>query len=158
MHFFKNLINKFKEPMSKHDRKRFIIEGFLGAILFGSLMGALKFFILTTNFAYISILTFIIFYTFMTRRLYKSFSFYHIWYSILAVFFVLLGDYFISVFGHMLLSYYQTATISLAVFNPIPYYRFLYDWPADVMTIIMNIISIITYLFICVLTYIQMKR
>lgn len=158
MHFFKNLGNKFKEPMSKHDRKRFLLEGFLGAVLFGSLMGAVDFFLLTTTFAFMSLFTFIIFYSFITRRLYKSFSFYHIWYSILAVFFVLLGDYFISVFGHILFNYYQFGTIPLAVFNPIYYYRFIYYWPADVMVIIMNIVSIIVYVFICVITYIQMKR
>lgn len=158
MHFFRNLASKFKEPMSKHDRKRFLLEGFLGAVIFGSFMGAVDYFILTTNLAFLSLFTFIVFYTFMTRRLYRSFSFYHIWYSILAVVFVLLGDYFINVFGHALYFYQTVGKIPLAIFNPIIYYRFLYVWSADAMVILLNIVSIIVYIFICIMTYIQMKR
>ena len=118
MHFFNNLKDKFKEPISKHDIKRFLTEGFLGSIVFGSFMGAVQFFILTTNLNFLSLLIFLIFYVFLTRRLYKSFSFYHIWYSILAVFFVLLGDYFINVTGHLLFFFIKTKQIG-AINQPI---------------------------------------
>ncbi|NMA05920.1 MAG: hypothetical protein GX931_06095 [Acholeplasmataceae bacterium] len=158
MHFFRNLKNKFKEPISKHDIKRFLMEGFLGAVIFGSFMGMAQFFILTTNLSFLSLLTFLIFYVFLTRRLYRSFSFYHIWYSILAVFFVLLGDYFINVTGHLLFFFIKTKQIVWEVFNPLIYYNFLYYWPKDIFTILYNLLSIILYVVICVTTYIQMKR
>ncbi|MDD4469193.1 MAG: hypothetical protein PHR29_04555, partial [Acholeplasmataceae bacterium] len=91
---FINFINKLKEPIHKPDLRRFLLEGFLGAIVFGSMMGAINFFLRNSALSLISLFTFLIYYVFMFNRLYRSFSFYHIIYSILGVFFILLGDYF----------------------------------------------------------------
>ncbi|NLN50197.1 MAG: hypothetical protein GX149_01045 [Acholeplasmataceae bacterium] len=154
----KRLIRKFKQPLAKPELKRFLIEGFLGAVVFGSLLGALDYLIIYTKLQFLSFFTFLIFYIFITRRLYRSFNFYHIAYSFLAVFFVLLGDYFITVSHQIILSVHLFGRIFVAVFNPINQFRFLFSWSLNPLAIMTNILNIVIYIIVCVFTYQNMKR
>ncbi len=154
----KKFFKKFREPLVKKELKKFLLEGFLGAIVFGSMLGTVDYFFNVFNMNFLSFFTFLIFYIFITRRLYRSFHFYHIIYSVLAVFFVILGDYFISVSHQVIFLLLETGKILPLVFSPLFQFRFLFYWPPDVVHIIVNILNIIIYLLICFLTYNHMKR
>ncbi len=153
------LKNKLKEPIHKPDLKRFLFEGLLGAIIFGSLMGAIDFFLMNSSFRMISLFTFVIYYVFMVNRLYKSFSFYHIIYSILGVFFIILGDYFMGVTQYLLYGFIvSNGQIIWELFNPVFHFQFLFIWTLNPLDIFLNILNILIYIYIIVMTYRRMKR
>ena len=85
-----HFLEELKKPLIKSDLKGFIIEGFLASIVAGAFIGAFEFYFEFVFDSILSIFGFIIFYYFLSSRLYKSFSQYHILYSILAVFFFIL--------------------------------------------------------------------
>ncbi len=156
---FINFINKLKEPIHKPDLRRFLLEGFLGAIVFGSMMGAINFFLRNSAFSLISLFTFLIYYVFMVNRLYRSFSFYHIIYSILAVFFILLGDYFMGVTYNVLYWFIVSEGLIIwQLFNPIIHFQFLFSWTLNPLDIFLNLLNILIYAYIIVMTYRRMKR
>lgn len=156
---FKIFYNKLKEPIHKPDLRRFLLEGFLGAIVFGSMMGAINFILRNSAFSIISLFTFLIYYVFMFNRLYRSFSFYHIIYSILGVFFILLGDYFMGVSYNILFWFIVSeGQIIWQLFNPIIHFQFLFSWTLNPLDIFLNLLNILIYVYIIVTTYRRMKR
>ena len=156
---FINFYNNLKEPIHKPDLKRFLLEGFLGAIVFGSMMGAISFILRNSVFGFVSLFTFLIYYVFMFNRLYRSFSFYHIIYSILGVFFILLGDYFMGVSYNVLYWFIVSeGQIIWQLFNPIIHFQFLFIWTLNPLDIFLNLLNILIYAYIIVMTYRRMKR
>lgn len=154
----KRLLHELKEPLAKKELGKFILEGLLASILFATMLGVLEFFVSLTKFSILSLFVFIIYYTFLIRRLRQSFNFYHIIYSILAVVFLILGDYIIGVSGLAIRQLYLTGKFSLAVFNPVYNFTFLFYWPLDPVVIIVNILNIFIYGLIIYYTYHNMKR
>lgn len=158
MNKIKNWFLKFKEPIHSKDMKRFILEGFLSSLLMGALLGVGSFYLSRTNLYFLTFFTFIIFYPFVTQRLYRSFSFYHVLYSVLAVFFIMFGIYVMSATELLMRGFEITGSIYLPAFNPIYHFPFLTSWSADILIIMSNIISIFVYILVCAFAYIRMKR
>lgn len=158
MNKIKNWFLKFKEPIHSKDMKRFILEGFLSSLLMGALLGVGSFYLSRTNLYFLTFFTFIIFYPFVTQRLYRSFSFYHVLYSVLAVFFIMFGIYVMSATELLMRGFEITGSIYLPAFNPIYHFPFLTSWSADILIIMSNIISIFVYILVCAIAYIRMKR
>jgi|SRR5690554_3828642 len=148
---------KLKEPIAKKELFSFIREGLLIAFVFAAMLGALRFLIIFTPFSFLTLFTFIIFYLFLIKRLRGSFNFYHIVYSILAVVFLLLGDYIMSVSSVVIEYLYRGATIKGFIFNPIYHFSFLFDWSFDIFQIILNLLNIFIYGIIIYFTYQRMK-
>lgn len=158
MNKIKNWFLKFKEPIHSKDMKRFILEGFLSSLLMGALLGIGSFYLSRTNLYFLTFFTFIFFYPFVTQRLYRSFSFYHVLYSVLAVFFIMFGIYVMSATELLMRGFEITGSIYLPAFNPIYHFPFLTSWSADILIIMSNIISIFVYILVCAFAYIRMKR
>lgn len=148
---------RLKEPIAKKELLNFIREGLLISFVFAAMLGALRFLIIFTPFSFLTLFTFIIFYLFLIKRLRASFNFYHIAYSILAVGFLLLGDYVMSVSSVVIEYLYVGATIKGFIFNPIYHFSFLFNWSFDVFQIILNLLNIFIYGIIIYFTYQRMK-
>lgn len=158
MNKIKNWFLKFREPIHTKDLKRFIVEGFLSSLLMGALIGVGSYYLSRTDLHFLTFFSFFILYPFVTQRLYRSFGFYHVLYSVLAVFFIIFGIYVMSVSELLMRGYEITGAIYLPAFNPLYHFPFLTHWPADILTIISNLISILAYILICVFAYLRMKR
>lgn len=154
----KRLFNELKEPIAKKEFGKFILEGLLISFLFATMLGVLRFFVYFTKFDFLSLFVFLIYYIFLTKRLRESFNIYHILYSILAVVFLIIGDYIIGVSGLAIELLYLNSKITLAIFNPIYHFSFLFYWPLDSFTIIINLLNIFIYGLIIYYTYQNMKR
>lgn len=150
-------IRKLKEPIAKKELLLFIREGFLASLLFAAMLGAVSFLVYFTPFAFLSLFVFVIYYLFLIKRLRGSFHFYHIIYSILAVVFLLLGDYMISVSSMIIEFLYLKLPIGAYIFNPLYHFSFLYSWKLDLFTIMINLLNIIVYIIIIYYTYQRMK-
>lgn len=148
----------FKEKIYRKELKRFIIEGLLTSIIFGTLLGAFNFFLRGSAFDFFTIFTFIILYIFLVKRLYQSFHFYHITYSILAIFFLFLGDYFV-VSSTILVTYFSSAkVIWLGAFNPIYYIRSMFFLELSAIGIIYDVLHVLIYILISYSIFMRMKR
>lgn len=146
-----------KEPIAKNEFKRFLKEGLLVSLLFAAMLGTLEFLVSFTQFSFLTLFVFVIYYVFLIKRLRGSFNFYHIIYSILAVVFLLIGDYIMGVSGAAIEFYYLTGTIPLKIFNPIYQFSFLFYWQLDAFLIIINLLNIFIYGIIIYFTYQRMK-
>lgn len=150
-------IRKLKEPIAKKELLIFIREGLLASLIFAAMLGAVRFLVYFTPLAFLSLFVFLIYYLFLIKRLKSSFHFYHIIYSILAVVFLLLGDYVMSVSSVIIEFLYVKAPIRAYIFNPIYHFSFLYNWQVDFFTIIINLLNIFVYGIIIYYTYQRMK-
>lgn len=154
---FNRFVRKLKEPILKKELLSFLREGFLATIVFAAMLGTLNFLVLFTPFAFLSLFVFVIYYMFLVKRLRGSFYVYHIIYSILAVLFLFLGDYVISVAGNVIEALYLGIKIEPSFFNPVYHFSFLYYWTLDLMHIITNLLSIFIYGIISYFIYQRMK-
>lgn len=156
----KHFLYELKQPIIKSDLMRFLMEGFLGSIVFGAFIGAVDFYLTVYFQSILSIFTFLFFYYFIANRLFKSFNQYHILYSILAIFFLMFGVYMMGLVGQLF--YLQIQTGSLVFFknflNPLLYFDFLWKWSLDFGVIFFNLIYILLYIWISRTIYMQMKR
>lgn len=156
----KRFLYELKQPFIKSDLIRFVIEGILGSLIFGAFIGALDFYLTVYFQSILSIFTFLIYYYFISNRLYRSFNQYHILYSILAVVFLLTGVYMMGLVGQIF--YLQVITGNLSRFaqflNPLLYFDFIWRWSFDFSVIFFNLIYILLYIWICRTIYMQMKR
>lgn len=148
---------QLKEPLVKKELLRFIKEGLLVSILFATMLGVLEFLVGFTQFSFLTIFVFIIYYLFLIKRLRGSFHFYHIIYSLLAVVFLIIGDYVMGVSGAAIEFYYYTNAVPLKIFNPIYYFSFLFYWPLDAFYIVINLLNIFIYGIIIYFTFQRMK-
>ncbi|CCV66062.1 MAG: hypothetical protein RBQ95_05305 [Paracholeplasma sp.] len=154
----KTFINKLKQPIDKSDLKGFIIEGFLASIVFGAFIGAFEFYFEAVFDSILSIFGFVIFYYFMSSRLYKSFREYHILYSILAVFFLLFGMY---VTGFTKMMFLQKLLIGdvldvIGFLDPRLYFSYLYLYSTNSMVIFNNLINTLFTIIVSVMLYRRM--
>lgn len=149
---------KFKEPIAKKEFLRFLREGILISLISAAMLGTLEFLVSFTQFSFLSLFVFIIYYLFLIKRLKGTFSFYHIIYSILAVVFLLVGDYVMGVAGMAIEYYYFTGEIPLIIFNPIYHFSFLFYWPLEFFQILINLLNIFIYGLIIFYTYRRMKH
>ncbi len=152
-----NYFRQFKEPIMKKELRRFLLEGLLLSTLFAAMLGALRFLVVFTPFAFLSLFVFVIYYMFLMKRLRGSFYVYHVWYSILAVLFLLIGDYIMGVSSDMITLLYSKQPLSIHILNPIHQYTFLFYWAFDAFQIAINLLSIFIYGIIIYLTYQRMK-
>lgn len=163
----KHLLYELKQPFIKSDMKRFILEGFLASFVFGGFIGALTF-ILANYFNSILVLfTFIILYIFLSNRLFRSFNQYHIWYSILAVFFLLLGEYAMGLTANLLVIQivdgnlsvvFSSFSTAMRILNPLGYFSYFWLWSLNFGVIISNLIQIFFTVYLSYSIYQMMKR
>lgn len=156
-HKIRRFFRKFKEPIAKKELLRFIAQGLLASILFAALLGALEFLVYFTPFSFLTMFVFIAYYLFLIKRLKGSFYFYHITYSILAVVFLILGDYVMRVSGSLIQHLYMNVPIQSKIFSPVFQFSFLFNWALDPFLIIINLLSIAIYGVIIYFTYERMK-
>lgn len=147
----------FKEKIYRKELYRFILEGLLGSVVFGSLLGAINFYLLGTYLNFFYIFTFIILYYFLVKRLYNSFHFYHKTYSILAVFFLFLGDYFVTTIRVVMQVFQVTNYIWIGAFNPKYYFLEMLSFNS-VSSIIMSAFYIFINILIGYTMFMRMKR
>jgi len=148
----------FKERVYRKELLRFILEGLLGAVVFGSLLGIANFYLAGTKLDFFNIFTFLILYFFLVKRLYQSFHFYHLTYSILAIFFLFLGDYFVVVSRYIAHYYFSQKIIWLGAFNPKLYLFSMFYFQANVLAIFLDLFHILIYLLISYSVFMRMKR
>lgn len=156
----KHFLYELKQPIIKSDLIRFLTEGLLSSVVFGAFIGALNFYLENVFQSILSIFTFLIFYYFVSNRLYRSFNQYHILYSILAVFFLLFGIYVMGVAGvaFRLQVIFNSLNGLQYALNPLLYFDFIWRWAFDFSVIFFNVIYILLYTWICRTIYMQMKR
>lgn len=147
----------FKEKIYRKELYRFIIEGILGSVVFGSALGAINFFLMESFLDFFNIFTFIILYYFLVKRLYESFHFYHITYSILAIFFLFLGDYFVTTIRIIMQTFQVTNYIWLGAFNPLYYFSSIISF-SSVSGIIISSFNIFINVLISYMVFMRMKR
>lgn len=147
----------FKEKIYRKELYRFIIEGILGSVVFGSALGAINFFLMGSSLDFFNIFTFIILYYFLVKRLYESFHFYHITYSILAIFFLFLGDYFVTTIRIIMQTFQVTNYIWLGAFNPLYYFSSIISF-SSVSGIIISSFNIFINVLISYMVFMRMKR
>ncbi len=147
----------FKEKIYRKELYRFIIEGILGSVVFGSALGAINFFLMGSFLDFFNIFTFIILYYFLVKRLYESFHFYHITYSILAIFFLFLGDYFVTTIRIIMQTFQVTNYIWLGAFNPLYYFSSIISF-SSVSGIIISSFNIFINVLISYMVFMRMKR
>lgn len=96
----RRLINLFKEPIYKDDLKQALLYGSLHMVLFGILAGALQFFAQVYIGLGFSLLIYLLAYMIGKGIRDRIFT-YHIWYSVIAVAFFLVGYiiYYISFYA-----------------------------------------------------------
>lgn len=163
----KHLLYELKQPFIKADMKRFLLEGFLASIVFGGFIGALDFYLENYFNSILAVFTYLIMYFFLSNRLYRSFSQYHTWYSILAVFFLLFSEYIMGVTAYLLVAQIITGNAALlftniwtatAVLNPMLYFSYFWFWILDFEVIINNVLSILFTIYFSYSIYQMMKR
>lgn len=156
----KHFLYELKQPLIKSDLKRFLVEGILSSIIFGAFIGALDFYLTVYFQSILSIFTFLIFYYFLSNRLFRSFNQYHIIYSILSVVFLLIGVYMMGFTSQIFYLEVITGNISLyhKFLNPLIYFDFVWKWSFDISVIFFNLLYILIYVWICRTIYMQMKR
>lgn len=156
----KHFLYELKQPLIKSDLKRFLVEGILSSIIFGAFIGALDFYLTVYFQSILSIFTFLIFYYFLSNRLFRSFHQYHIIYSILSVVFLLIGVYMMGFTSQIFYLEVITGNISLyhKFLNPLIYFDFVWKWSFDISVIFFNLLYILIYVWICRTIYMQMKR
>lgn len=156
----KHFLYELKQPLIKSDLKRFLVEGILSSIIFGAFIGALDFYLTVYFQSILSIFTFLIFYYFLSNRLFRSFHQYHIIYSILSVVFLLIGVYMMGFTSQIF--YLEVITGNIALYhkflNPLIYFDFVWKWSFDISVIFFNLLYILIYVWICRTIYMQMKR
>ncbi|MDY0210999.1 MAG: hypothetical protein RBQ91_06320 [Acholeplasma sp.] len=156
----KHFLYELRQPLIKGDLRQFLIEGILSSVIFGAFIGALDFYLTFYFQSILSIFTFLIFYYFVSNRLFRSFNQYHIIYSILAVFFLLVGVYMMGLTSQLF--YLQVVTGNLGLYhkflNPLLYFEFIWKWSFDFGVIFFNLLYILIYAWICKTIYMQMKR
>ncbi|MBM7453649.1 hypothetical protein JN09_000981 [Acholeplasma morum] len=156
----KHFLYELKQPLIKSDLKRFLVEGILSSIIFGAFIGALDFYLTVYFQSILSIFTFLIFYYFLSNRLFRSFNQYHIIYSILSVVFLLIGVYMMGFTSQIF--YLEVITGNIALYhkflNPLIYFDFVWKWSFDISVIFFNLLYILIYVWICRTIYMQMKR
>jgi len=64
-----NYFRQFKEPIMKKELRRFLLEGLLLSTLFAAMLGALRFLVVFTPFAFLSLFVFVIYYMLLIKRL-----------------------------------------------------------------------------------------
>src|SRR5690554_1412530 len=118
----------YKEKIYRKELYRFVLEGLLGSIIFGSVLGVINLYLAGTYLDFFNIFTFIILYYFLVKRLYNSFHFYHLTYSILAIFFLFLGDYFVVTSRLIMQNLVINNYFWLGAFNPKYYFSLLFSF------------------------------
>ncbi len=163
----KHLLYELKQPFLKSDMRRFLFEGFLASIVFGGFIGAFEFILANFFNPIFAIIAFLILFYFLADRLYRSFSQYHIWYSILAVFFLLFSEYIMGLTSYLLfeqiisgnaLNLFSDFWSAVLVLNPLLYFQFLWFWILDFEVIINNLLQILFTIYFSYLIYQRMKR
>jgi hypothetical protein len=163
----KHLLYELKQPFIKSDMKRFILEGFLASLVFGAFIGALTFILANYFNSILSLFTFIILYIFLSSRLFRSFNQYHIWYSILAVFFLLMAEYAMGLIANLLVIQIIDGNISVVfssfstairILNPLLYFSYFWSWSLNFGVIISNLIQILFTVYFSYSIYQMMKR
>ncbi len=147
----------FKEKIYRKELYKFVLEGILGAAIFGSLLGVINFYLMGTYLDFFNIFTFIILYYFLVKRLYNSFHFYHITYSILAIVFLFLGDYFVISARLIMQNYFINNYIWLGAFNPKYYFLLMFSF-GSVGSIFLFIFNIFINVLISYTIFMRMKR
>lgn len=155
----KDFINRFKQPIQKQDLRSFLIEGFLASIVFGAFIGAFEFYFDFVFDSILSIFGFIIFYYFLSNRLYRSFSDYHIIYSILAVFFLLFGLYVTGITKLVFFQRYLLGDIYefIGLLDPRLYFSYLYSYSLSFEVIFYNLINTLFTIIVSVMLYRRMS-
>ncbi|MDX9807756.1 MAG: hypothetical protein RBS87_04235 [Acholeplasma sp.] len=163
----KHLLYELKQPFLKSDMRRFLFEGFLASIVFGGFIGAFEFILANYFNSILANVAFLILFYFLSDRLYRSFSQYHIWYSILAVFFLLFSKYIMGLTSFLLVVQIITGNASVVfsdfwsavlVLNPLLYFQFLWFWILDFEVIINNLLQLLFTIYFSYLIYQRMKR
>ncbi len=163
----KRLLYELKEPFIKEDMKRFLLEGFLASIVFGGFIGALDFYLDNYFNSILAIFTYLILYFFLSNRLYRSFNQYHVWYSILAVFFLLLAEYAMGVVANLLVIQIITGnaavvfgqfSTAIQILNPLIYFSYFWRWALNFELIFYNLIQILFTVYFSYSIYQLMKR
>ena len=163
----KHLLYELKQPFIKEDMKRFILEGLLASLIFGGFIGALDFILENYFNSILAVFTFIILYIFLSNRLFRSFRQYHIWYSILAVVFLLMGKYAMRLTANLLVIQIITGNASVVfgsvstaiwILNPLIYFSYFWFWLWDFEVILYNVLEILLTLYFSVSIYRMMKR
>ena len=163
----KHLLYELKQPFLKSDMRRFLFEGFLASIVFGGFIGAFEFILANFFNPIFAIIAFLILFYFLADRLYRSFSQYHIWYSILAVFFLLFSEYIMGLTSYLLfeqiisgnaLNLFSDFWSAVLVLNLLLYFQFLWFWILDFEVIINNLLQILFTIYFSYLIYQRMKR
>ena len=163
----KRLLYALKEPFIPADMKRFLLEGFLASIVFGGFIGALDFYLGNYFNSILAIFTYLILYFFLSNRLYRSFSQYHIAYSILAIFFLLLSEYMMGLTANLLIIQLITGNATtvfsnfwsaIAILNPLIYFSYFWVWLPNFDVILNNILQILFTIYFSYSIYQMMKR
>ncbi len=163
----KHLMYELKQPFYKEDMKRFLLEGFLASVVFGGFIGALDFILSNYFNSILAIFTYLILYYFLSNRLFRSFNQYHIWYSILAVFFLLLAEYAMGLTANLLVIQIITgnATVifsdvrtAISILNPLIYFSYIWRWSLSFEVIFSNLIQILFVVYFSFSIYRVMKR
>ncbi len=155
---FRNLINEFKEPILKQELKRFILEGLLLVFVLAFILGAMEFLVQFTRFQVLGLFSFLIYLVILRKRLHEKFSYYHILYSLLAVVFLILGEYVMGVSGQLMVRLYYKIPITAQILNPLFIFSYLFDWNKDFFGITMNMLNIVIYIIIIHFLWQNMKR
>lgn len=155
---FRNLINEFKEPILKQELKRFILEGLLLVFVLAFILGAMEFLVQFTRFQVLGLFSFLIYLVILRKRLHEKFSYYHILYSLLAVVFLILGEYVMGVSGQLMVHLYYKIPITAQILNPLFIFSYLFDWNKDFFGITMNMLNIVIYIIIIHFLWQNMKR
>ncbi len=148
----------FKEKIYRKELTKFVLEGLLGAIVFGSLLGAINFYLSNSSLDFFNIFTFIILYYFLVKRLYQSFHFYHITYSILAIVFLFLGDYFVVTARLIMQNLAFNNYFWIGAFNPKYYLLSMFYLQANGLAIFLDAFHILIYVLISYSIFMRMKR
>jgi hypothetical protein len=163
----KHLLYELKQPFIKADMKRFITEGLLASLIFGGFIGALDFILENYFDSILAIFTYLILYFFLSNRLFRSFNQYHIWYSILAVVFLLMAEYAMGLTAYLLVIQIITGNASvvfgdfrtaISVLNPLIYFSYFWVWSLSFRVIFSNLLQILFTIYFCFSIYRMMKR
>lgn len=163
----KHLLYELRQPFIKQDMKRFIFEGLLASLIFGAFIGALDFILENYFDSILAIFTYLILYFFLSNRLFRSFNQYHIWYSILAVVFLLMAEYAMGLTANLLVIQIITGnagvifgdfSTAIAILNPLIYFSYFWAWSLSFEVIIYNLIQILFTFYFSFSIYRMMKR
>lgn len=144
------LIEKFKEPINKHDLMLVIRQGVFMTVIGGLLVGAMNLFI--EQFFGITLIWMMLFIfgLYLARRFKEAYTNYHIIYSVIAIVVIIVTFYLSKVVyfaGYLYMNDVLTVT-SLSYFcNPVLHFSFLNVFQASFFEVT-NILNVIFFILV----------